>query len=189
MGAALAEDEESQIQQELEPSGGGEGHAGVKVEARERTTKDPTANHLLSDDRESKNISKVAGSHSLIMRPKKKGKFGPRSASGETGEQHVPAAVQASVDGMGKERESHFYPLGADSDKGNLASLSFGSDTGCLADTYIIVNSEVERKGSLELSSLLRQGAIEEVMLKLEEQFVEREVFFPVFARYFLARR
>jgi hypothetical protein len=57
-----------------------------------------------------------------------------------------------------------------------------------LAGTYIIVDSEVERKGSLESGSLLRQGAIGEVMSKLEEQFVVREVFFPVFARYFLAR-
>jgi hypothetical protein len=138
---------------------------------------------LLSDNRESKDISEVAGSHSLIMRPKKKGKFGTRSTSGETGERHVRAAIQASVDGMGKERESHFYPLGADSDKRNLASLSFGSDTGCLAETYIIIDSEVERKGSLELFSLLQQGAIEDVMLKLEEQFVESEVVFPVFAR------
>jgi hypothetical protein len=31
MAAAQAEDEEGQIQQELEPSGGGEGQAGVKV--------------------------------------------------------------------------------------------------------------------------------------------------------------
>jgi hypothetical protein len=88
MGAAQAEDKEGQIQQELEPSGGGEGHAGVKVEVRERRTKDLTAIHLLSDDQESKDISEVAGSHSLIMRPKKKGKFGPRSASGETDERH-----------------------------------------------------------------------------------------------------
>jgi hypothetical protein len=161
MGAAQAEDKEGQIQLELEPSGGGEGHAGVKVEVRERRTKDLTAIHLLSDDQESKDISEVAGSHSLIMRPKKKGKFGPRSAIGETGERHVPAAVQASVDGMGKEREGHFYPLGADSDKENLALLGFRLDTGCLAETYIIVNYEGERKGSLELGSLLRQGAIE----------------------------
>jgi hypothetical protein len=150
--------------------------------------KDPTADHLLSDDCESKDISEVAGSHSLILRPKKKGKFGPRSACGETGVLHVPVAIQASVVGKGKEREGHFYPLGVKSDKRNLDSLSFGSDMGCLAGTYIIVDSEVERKGSLESGSLLRQGAIGEVMSKLEEQFVVREVFFPVFARYFLAR-
>jgi hypothetical protein len=57
MGSAQAEDEEGQIQQELEPSGGGgEGHAGFKVKAQERTAKDPTANHLLSDDQESKKL-------------------------------------------------------------------------------------------------------------------------------------
>jgi hypothetical protein len=131
MGGAQAEEEEGQIQQELEPSGGGEGHARFKVEARERTTKDPTADHLLSDDCESKDISEVAGSHSLILRPKKKGKFGPRSACGETGVLHVPVAIQASVVGKGKEREGHFYPLGVKSDKRNLDSLSFGSDMGC----------------------------------------------------------
>jgi hypothetical protein len=116
MRAAQTEDKEGQIQQELEPSGGCKGDAGGKVEASERTTEDPTADHLLSDYRESEYISKVAGSHSVIMRPKKKGKFGPKSASGETGERHVPAAVQALVDGMGKEREGQFDSLGPDSD-------------------------------------------------------------------------
>jgi hypothetical protein len=57
-----------------------------------------------------------------------------------------------------------------------------------LAETYFIIDSEVKRNGSLALGSLLRQGAIEMVMLILEEQFVEREVVFLVFARYFLAR-
>jgi hypothetical protein len=161
---------------------------GARLKPVKELQKDPTADHLFSDDRESKNISKVAGSHSVIMRPKKKGKFGPKLASGETGERHVPAAVQPLVDGMGKEREGQFDPLGPNSVKGNLALIGFGSKTGCLAERYIIIDSEVERKGSLALGNLLQQGAIKEVMLKLEEQFVEREVVFPVFARYVLAR-
>jgi hypothetical protein len=37
----------------------------------------------------------------VIARPKKKGKFSQKSADGETGERHVPPAVQAYVDGMG----------------------------------------------------------------------------------------
>jgi hypothetical protein len=189
MGAAQTEDEEGRIQQEPGPSGGGGGHAEVKIKARDRATKDPTADHLLSDDRESEDISEVAGNHSSSVRPRKKGKFSQKSASGETGEQHVPAAVQASVDGMGNDGwESNFAPLSLDSAKENLASLSFGSDTGYLAETYFIIDSEVKQNGSLALGSLRRQGAIETVMLMLEEQFVEREVVFPVFARYFLAR-
>jgi hypothetical protein len=78
--------------------------------------------------------------------------------------------------------------VGNNGEEINLVSLSFGSDTEYLARMYVIVDSEVKRNGSLALGSLLRQGAIEMVMLVLEEQNVEREVVFPVFARYFLAR-
>jgi hypothetical protein len=189
IGAAQTEHEEGRIQQEPVPSGGCGGHAEVKIEAWERATKDPTANHLLSDNRESEDISEIAGSHSLTVRPKKKGKFSQKSAGGETGERHVPATVQASVDGMGNDGgESNFAPLSLGSDKENLASLIFGSDTGYLAETYFIIDSEVKQNASLALGSLLQQGAIETVMFILEEQLVEREVVFPVFARYFLAR-
>jgi hypothetical protein len=130
----------------------------------------------------------------LIARPKKKGKFSKKSADGETGERHVPPAVQASVNGMGDVgrgndgEESSLAPLSLDSDTENLSSLSFGSDMGYLAETYFIVDSVVKQNGSLTLGSLLRPGTIETVMLLLEEQFVEREVVFPGFARYFLAR-
>jgi hypothetical protein len=145
MGAAQTDDEEGRIQQELGPSGGGGGHAEVKAEARERATKDPTDNHLLSDDRESEDISEIAGSHSSTVRPKKKGKFSQKSAGGETGKRHVPAAVQASVDEMGNDgRESNFAPLSLDPEKENLASLSFGSDTEYLAEKYFIIDSEVK---------------------------------------------
>jgi hypothetical protein len=78
---------------------------------------------------------------------------------------------------MGPNREGKF------DNKSNLVSLSLGSDTEYLAKTYIIVDSEVKQNGSLALGSVLRQGAIEMVMLVLQEQFVEREVVFPVFAR------
>jgi hypothetical protein len=133
--------------------------------------------------------SEVAGIHSLTVRPKKKGKFREKLAGGETGKRHVLPAVQASVDGMGNGGgESSFAPLSLDSDKENLASLSFGSDTGYFAETYFIIHSEVKINGSLALGSLLWRGAIETVMLILEEQFVKHGVIFPVFARYFLAR-
>jgi hypothetical protein len=107
-------------------------------------------------------------------------------ADGETGEQHVPPAVQASVDDMGDVgrgndgEKNNLAPLSLDSDTENLASLSFGSDTEYLAETYFIVDSEVKWNGSLALGSLLQPGTIETVMLVLEEQFVERKVFFPV---------
>jgi hypothetical protein len=117
MGAAQTEDEKGQIQQEPGPSGGCGGHAEVKIEARKRATKDPTANHLLSDNRESEDNSEVAGSHGLTVRPKKKGKFSQKSAGGETGERRVLPAVQASVDGMGNDGgESNYAPLSLDSD-------------------------------------------------------------------------
>jgi hypothetical protein len=83
IGAAQTDDEEGWIPQEPGPSGGGGGHAEVKVEARERATKDPTADHLLSDDRESEDISEGAGSHSSTERPNKKGKFRQKSTGGE----------------------------------------------------------------------------------------------------------
>jgi hypothetical protein len=60
-------------------------------------------------------------------------------------------------------------PVGLTMEEISLVSLSFGSDTEDLAEAYIIIDSEVERNGSLALGSLLQQGAIEEVMLKLEE--------------------
>jgi hypothetical protein len=79
MGAAQTADEEGQIQQKPGPSGGCGGHKEVKIKAQKRATKDPTADHLLSDDQEIKDNSEVAGSHSLTVRPKKKGKFSQKS--------------------------------------------------------------------------------------------------------------
>jgi hypothetical protein len=76
----------------------------------------------------------------------------------------------------------------SDGEENNLASLSFGSDTEYLADTYVIIDSEMKRNGSLAIGSLLQQGIIKVVTSALDEQFVEREVFFPIFTRYSLAR-
>jgi hypothetical protein len=53
--------------------------------------------------------------------PERKGKFGQKSAGGETGERHVPPAVQASIDEMGNDgRESNLAPLSLDSDRNTL---------------------------------------------------------------------
>jgi hypothetical protein len=66
--------------------------------------------------------------------------------------------------------------------------LSFGSDTDYLSDTYVILDAEVKRNGSIALASLLRPGAIQENTLIMEEDPIERTVFFPVFSRYFVAK-
>jgi hypothetical protein len=168
--------------------------AEVKIKARKKATKDPTTYCLLSDDQESKDKSGVAESHDLMTSPKQKGKFNQKSANKDTDEWHVPPAVQASVDDMGDVgqgsdgEENNLASLSLSSDTENLASLSFSSDTEYLAETYIIIDSEVKQNGSLALGSLLRPGTMETVMLVLDKQFVERTVFFPVYARSFLAR-
>jgi hypothetical protein len=56
-------------------------------------------------------------------------------------------------------------------------------DTEYLAETYVIVESEVKRNSSLALGSLLQPRIIETVALVLHEQFLEREGFFPGLAR------
>jgi hypothetical protein len=128
------------------------------------------------------------------MSPKKKGKFDRKSAQEDTGKWHVPLEVQASVDdmedvGWGNDgEENNLASLSFGSDTENLASLSFCSDMEYLAETYVIVNSEVKQNGSLAMGSLLRPGIIKAVTSALDEQFVERKVFFPIFTRYFLTR-
>jgi hypothetical protein len=54
----------------------------------------------------------------LITSPKKKGKFNQKLAEGETGERHVPPAVQASVDDMGD------VGRGNDGEENNLVLLA-----------------------------------------------------------------
>jgi hypothetical protein len=100
----------------------------------------------------------------------------------DTGERHVPPEVQASVDDM------EDVGRGNDGEGNNLASLSFGSDTEYLSETYVVVDSELKINGSIGMGSLLRPGSIKAVTSALDEQFVERTVFFPVFTRYLLAR-
>jgi hypothetical protein len=71
----------------------------------------------------------------------------------------------------------------------HLVSLSFSSDAEYLAMTYIIVDSKVKQNCSLETESLLQAGIIKAVTSAWEEQVVKRSVLFPVFTRYFLARK
>jgi hypothetical protein len=182
MGAAKTAEEGSQIQPEPGPSGGCGGHAEVKIEARTKATRDAVPDHLLSDNHGSKDDSGVAESQDLITSRKKKGKFDQKLADRDTGERHVPPEVQASVDDM------EGVGRGNDGEGNNLASLSFGLDREYLSETNVVINSEVKRNGSLAMGSLLRPGIIKAVTLALDEQFVERTVFFPVFTRYFLAQ-
>jgi hypothetical protein len=89
-------------------------------------------------------------------------------------------------------RELRRSNISSDSDKPSNSegnhSLSFGSDTDYLSVTYVILDAEVKRNGSIALASLLRPGAIQETTLILEEDPIERTVFFPIFSRYFVAK-
>jgi hypothetical protein len=178
--AAKTAEEGSQIQPEPGPSGGCGGHA--KVKAQTVATRGAATALLISDEQESEDTLGVAPSKGLAKSPKRKGRFDQKSPDGDTGERYVPPEVQAPVDdmedvGRGNDGEENFF-----------ASLSFGSDTEYLAETYVIVDSEVELNGSLTMGSLLRPGMIKAVTSALDEQFVERTMFFSVFTRYFLAR-
>jgi hypothetical protein len=56
------------------------------------------------------------------------------------------------------------------------------------AETYVIIDSEVDQNGSLATESLLPPRIIKEVTSALDEQCVAHTVLFPVFTTYFLAR-
>jgi hypothetical protein len=116
------------------------------------------------------------------MGPNRKVKFDNESPDGKTGEQGVQPVVQGPVGGMKD------VGRGNDGEEINLASLSFGSDTEYLTETYVIVDPEVEQNGSLEMESLLGPEIIGAVTSALDEQFGGQRVFFPMFTRYFLAR-
>jgi hypothetical protein len=58
-------------------------------------------------------------------------------------------------------------------------SLSFGSDTKYLSETYVIIDAEVKRQGSLTMGSLQQQEIITAIMLSLDEQ-APLLVFFPL---------
>jgi hypothetical protein len=68
------------------------------------------------------------------------------------------------------------------------ASLSFSSDTDFLSDTYVIVDPEVKRNGTVVLESLLHPAVIMNIMAFLDEEPAQQTVFFPAFSRYFVAR-
>jgi hypothetical protein len=106
-----------------------------------------------------------------------RGRFDNKSPDGGAGEQNVPLRVQAPVAGVGNDDEEI-----------NLASLSFGSDRGYLAKTYVIVDPKVERNGSLKVESLLKPEITKAITAVLSKQFVERRVFFPTFSKYFSAK-
>jgi hypothetical protein len=71
----------------------------------------------------------------------------------------------------------------------NDSSLSFGSDADfLLGETYAIMDPEVKRDGSLSFGSLLHLGIIQAVTQALDEDVVQKNVFFPVFTRYFQSK-
>jgi hypothetical protein len=57
-----------------------------------------------------------------------------------------------------------------------------------LSNTYVIVDPEVKRNGTVVLESLLRPATIVNIMAILEEEPAQQTVFFPAFSRYFVAR-
>jgi hypothetical protein len=93
------------------------------------------------------------------------------------GELHVPPAVQEpdmeDVDWGGDDDEGNDFRLTPSANTSlNSASFSFGSDTDYLSDTYVIIDAEVKRNGSLETGSLLPPGIIQTITLALDEQVV-----------------
>jgi hypothetical protein len=65
-----------------------------------------------------------------------------------TGELHVPPAVQPV----------HVVGRGNDAEVNDLASLSFISGTEYLAETYVLIDSELEQNDSLATESPLQSG-------------------------------
>jgi hypothetical protein len=86
------------------------------------------------------------------MNPNGRGRFDGELPNGGAGERDVPLMVQVPVAGVGDVGQ------GNDDEEINLASLRLGSDTEYLAKTYVIVDPEVERNGSLKIRSLLEPG-------------------------------
>jgi hypothetical protein len=116
------------------------------------------------------------------MNPNGRSRFDNESPNRGVSQLGVPLGLQAPMIGvLGVER-------GSDDDEINLASLSPGSDTVYLKKTYVILDPEVERNGSLTMDSLLVQESAEAVTSVQDEKFVEQRVFFPTFERYFLAK-
>jgi hypothetical protein len=125
--------------------------------------------------------------------------FYQKSSEGDTGELHVPPALQAPVQafedvGRGGDDDEGDNPRDLNSSADTApntdgsASLSFGSDTEYLSDIYVIIDDKVKSNFSLANGSLLQPQIIQTLKLALEKQVVNSPVFFPVFSRYFLAR-
>jgi hypothetical protein len=98
-------------------------------EAQVGATRNKTTTHFISEG--------VASSKGLAMNPNGRGRFDNESPGGGAGERDVPLMVQVPVAGVGDDGP------GNDNEE-NLASLSLGSDTEYLAETYVIVDPEVE---------------------------------------------
>jgi hypothetical protein len=152
--------------------GGRGGHA--KVEAWVGATRSEKTTHFISEG--------VASSKGLAMNPNGRGRFGGESPDGAVCGRDVPLMVQVPVAGVGD------VGRGNDDEKMNIASLSLGSDTEYLAKTYVIVDPKVEQNVSLTMEILLELEITKAVTSVLDEQFVERRVFFSTFTRYFLAK-
>jgi hypothetical protein len=76
---------------------------------------------------------------------------------------------------------------GGHADVGAQTGATRDSDTEYLAETYVIIDSEVVQNGSLATEILLQPRIINAVTSAFDEQFVAHTVLFPVFTRYFLA--
>jgi hypothetical protein len=180
MESAKTAEEGSQIQTEPDLSRGRGGH--TEVEDQEGATRDATTTHLFYIKQDSEDTSGIAQSKGLAMNPKKNGRFDQKLPERDTGEQHDPPEVRAPVhhmEGVGR---------GNDGGENNLASLSFGSYTENLAETYVIIDSKVEINGSLAMESLLQPQIIKAVTSALDDQFEKRKVFFPIFYKVLLGQ-
>jgi hypothetical protein len=206
---AKTAEEGSQIPPEPGPSGGSGGHA--EVGAQTGATREAATAHLVSNNQESEDASSVAPSKRLTTSPKKKSRFDQKEPDVDTdldrsrsGGQQSSTAVKLHVMPAVQAPDIEDVVRDWDDDKGNdfrltqsadtslnsvgSASLSFGSDTDYLSDTYVIIDAEVKTNGLLETGSLLPPEIIQTIALALDEQVVERTVFFPAFTRYFQAR-
>jgi hypothetical protein len=197
---ARAMEEGSQIPSGPGPSRGRGGQLGVG--AQTGVTREAVMAHLVSHNQESENTSSIKLSKRLRTSPRKKGRFNQKEPEGDTdsdrsrsggqklstaGEPKVQTDIQAP--GVGDDDEGNEFRLTPSGDtslnSGGSASLSFSSDTEYLSDTYVISHAEVKKNGILETGSLLPPGATQAITLALDEEVVERTVFFPSFYKVF----
>jgi hypothetical protein len=123
-----------------DPSGGHGGHA--KIEAQVGATRNETTTHFISEG--------VAPSKGLATNLNRKGGFDNKLPNGEAGERDIPIVVQAPVADMGDvgwgndDKEINLASLKFGYDTEKIVLLSLGSDTAYLAETYVIVDPEVD---------------------------------------------